>query len=320
MILTGITALLVFFYLILSGTRELSLFFLCLSPIANFIGFKRLLHQEAKGEFAKIAALRMISVIGSFIISLTFFSNKGEYFLVSLSVWSDFIFALLIYFILSKVQIKLSAFDEHFFHISFRNLLLGARPVIERILLVVLVSPKISGIYSLSSQIVMSSIGILTYSLNSLIQSEIAQKKINDKRINLYYLVVTVSSVILFPFLALVGARIFENRWSYLSSLVFGLGCAKVITIQNANRFNQHKDRFTKKEWSWFYAHILLFSVLVPIAFLANEQTAIIVIYTLSLLEVLIYCGTSVIFEKDFLLRLTLVSMASFVYVIYGGK
>lgn len=320
MMLTGLTVLLVFFYLLLSGNKHFSLYYLCISPLANFIGFRRLLLQESHGNFRRIAVLRMFSVITALILSLIFFSHKGEYFLVSLSVASDLIFAMLIFFSLPPVKIRKFVPDKHFYHISMRNLLLGTRPVTERILLVLIVSPAISGIYSLSSQIVMSSIGILTYSLNSFIQSEIARKETSDEKIDSYYLKATIVCIISFPVLDLIGNHFFGDRWNFLSSLVIGLGCAKLITIQNANRFNRQKNRFNRTKWFLFYIHIVVFSVLIPVGFLVNQQTAIVLIYVLSLFESLIHCGSSIMRERAFLFRLTLVTIAMLVYYCTFGK
>lgn len=311
-ILSCIISLLIAIYLYLFARDFTILYFLSLSPFINLIGFRRTLAIESSGMLGRLASTRILSVLIGIGVSYLLFSSNEIIFLVSLSLLCDFLYCASVFVLIRKANIQFEGYaDPHFVHISFRNMLLGLKPIIERIGILILANAALSGIYSLAFQIISSYVGILIYSFNSLIQIQSKSKKVQQGILDRGFLYIVLISLLFMPVIHLLCSHVFGSRWSLIEKIALAIWASKLIGIQNILAFNVQRKSFSSRKWIIFYLHIPFVSILVALGFHQGRNFGILFIIMASLTECFFFCGHTIFLDRKFQFRLALI-LASF--------
>jgi len=307
-ILASITSFLVVIYVNFFARDFPILFLLAISPFLNVVGFKRTLAIESSGKIAKLAIVRVGSVILGVTVSYIFLNSHSMYLLVTLSLLCDLFICLSVYFLKYSAASNIQyTEDPNFLQLSLRNILLGFKPIAERFGILIFANSIFSGIYSLSFQIISSYVGILIYSFNSLIQIQSKFNEIEEKLLDRGFLFLILISIISFPGIHYVGLIFFDARWVDVSDFVAAILACKLIGIQNILTFNNFRKNFSALKWIIFYCHIPFTSALVSAGFYFGKDLALVCIVLSGILETWFYCGGNIFKNRNFLIRVSVV-------------
>lgn len=289
------------------------LFLLAISPFLNLAGFKRTLAIESSGKITNLAVVRVGAVILGVTISYICLSSHSMYLLVTLSLLCDLFICLSVYVLKYSEASNIQYIeDPNFLQLSLRNILLGFKPIAERFGIMIIANSILSGIYSLSFQIISSYVGILIYSFNSLIQIQSKFNKIEEKLLDKGYLYLILISIISLPGIHYVGSILFDARWFAVSDFVAAILASKLIGIQNILTFNNFRKNFSTLKWTIFYCHIPFTSALISAGFYWGKDFALVCIVLSGILETWFYCGGNIFRNRNFLIRVSIIMLGIF--------